>query len=51
MVRDALADEAAVRASRMRPMAERLEVALSMNAVVAELRAGVAAGARSQHRD
>jgi hypothetical protein len=42
-VRDSLGSEAAVIAARRRPMSERLELALSWNAVVAELRIGVAA--------
>lgn len=40
--RDPLANPAAVNAARARPMAERLELALSWNAVAAELRAGMA---------
>jgi hypothetical protein len=42
-VRDPRASAAAVLAARRRPMAERLELALSWNAVAAELRAGIAA--------
>jgi hypothetical protein len=42
-VRDPRASAAAVLAARRRPMSERLELALSWNAVAAELRAGVAA--------
>jgi hypothetical protein len=42
-VRDPLAVPEAVLAARRRPMAERLELALSWNAVAAELRAGVVA--------
>jgi hypothetical protein len=42
-VRDPLAVPEAMLASRRRPMSERLELALSWNAVAAELRAGVAA--------
>ncbi|HEV3036051.1 MAG TPA: hypothetical protein VGX72_14830 [Solirubrobacteraceae bacterium] len=42
-VRDPLASAAAVLAARRRPMSERLELALSWNAVAAELRAGIAA--------
>lgn len=42
-VRDPLANRAAVLAARQRPMAERLELALSWNSVAAELRAGLAA--------
>jgi hypothetical protein len=45
-VRDPLADPAAVLAARQRPMAERLELALSWNSVAAELRAGLAAATR-----
>jgi hypothetical protein len=45
-VRDPLADPSAVLAARQRPMSERLELALSWNAVAAELRAGVAAATR-----
>jgi hypothetical protein len=41
-VRDPLATLAAVRDARRRPMRERLELALSWNAVAAELRAGLA---------
>jgi hypothetical protein len=42
-VRDPLADAAMVIAARRRPMSERLERALSWNAVAAELRVGLAA--------
>jgi len=42
-VRDPLANADAVLAARQRPMSERLELALSWNAVAAELRAGLAA--------
>lgn len=42
-VRDPRADVAMVIAARRRPMSERLELALSWNAVAAELRAGLAA--------
>jgi hypothetical protein len=42
-VRDPLTASAAVLAARSRPMAERLELALSWNALAAELRAGLAA--------
>jgi hypothetical protein len=42
-VRDPLADTKAMLAARRRPMSERLELALSWNAVAAELRAGLAA--------
>jgi hypothetical protein len=41
-VRDPLAVPAAVLAARQRPMAERLELALSWNSLAAELRAGLA---------
>lgn len=47
-VRDPAASIAAVLAARRRPMAERLELALSWNAVAAELRAGVAAATRRE---
>ena len=40
-VRDPLAVPEAVLAARRRPMSERLELALSWNAVAAELRAGL----------
>lgn len=40
-VRDPMADIEAVRAVRSRPMAERLELALSWNLVACELRAGL----------
>lgn len=40
-VRDPLADVGAVLAARRRPMSERLELALSWNALAAELRAGL----------
>lgn len=42
-VRDPLAVTDTVLAARQRPMSERLELALSWNAVAAELRAGLAA--------
>jgi hypothetical protein len=42
-VRDPLAANDALLAARRRPMSERLELALSWNAVAAELRAGLAA--------
>lgn len=42
-VRDPLAMPQSVLAARSRPMSERLELALSWNAVAAELRAGLAA--------
>lgn len=41
-VRDPLAAPEKVLAARRRPMSERLEVALSWNAMAAELRAGLA---------
>lgn len=41
--RDPLAVTDAVLAARRRPMSERLELALSWNAVAAELRSGMAA--------
>ena len=44
-VRDPLAVPATVLAARQRPMSERLELALSWNAVAAELRAGLDAAA------
>lgn len=40
-VRDPMANWPAVLAARERPMSERLELALSWNAVAAELRAGM----------
>ena len=40
-VRDPLANTKAVLAARRRPMSERLELALSWNALAAELRAGL----------
>lgn len=43
VVRDPLAVPEAVLAARRRPMSERLELALSWNAVAAELRAGLIA--------
>ncbi len=42
-VRSPLANRAAVLAARRRPMSERLELAVSWNAVAAELRAGLSA--------
>jgi hypothetical protein len=42
-VRDPLSSNGAVLAARRRPMSERLELALSWNAVAAELRAGLLA--------
>lgn len=44
--RDPLAVSEAVLAARRRPMSERLELALSWNALAAELRAGLAAVTR-----
>jgi hypothetical protein len=41
-VRDPLAGRAAILEARRRPMSERLELALSWDALVAELRAGLA---------
>lgn len=41
-VRDPHTSTAAVLAARRRPMSERLELALSWNALAAELRAGLA---------
>jgi hypothetical protein len=49
-VRDPLPVTDAVLAARQRPMSERLELALSWNAVAAELRAGLlAARAGAKH--
>jgi len=45
-VRDPLAVTDTVLAARRRPMSERLELALSWNAVAAELRAGLVAISR-----
>jgi hypothetical protein len=45
-VREPLDNPRALAAARRRPMSERLELALSWNAVAAELRAGVAADSR-----
>jgi len=45
-VRDPLAVAEAVLAARQRPMSQRLELALSWNAVAAELRVGLAAATR-----
>jgi len=45
-VRDPLAAAETVLAARRRPMSERLELALSWNAVAAELRAGLLAATR-----
>jgi len=42
-VRDPLAAPKTVLVARQRPMSERLELALSWNAVASELRAGIAA--------
>jgi hypothetical protein len=41
-VRDPLADTKTMLAARRRPMSERLELALSWNAIATELRAGLA---------
>jgi hypothetical protein len=41
-IRDPLANPEALLAARQRPMAERLELALSWNTLAAELRAGLA---------
>jgi len=41
-VRDPLANTAAVATARERPMAERLELALSWNRLASQLRAGLA---------
>lgn len=49
-VRDPLANPGAVRAALARPMSERLELALSWNAVASELRAGLSAVKASQSR-
>lgn len=49
-VRDPLAAVDAVLAARRRPMSERLQLALSWNALAAELQAGLlVASARSNH--
>jgi hypothetical protein len=45
-VRDPFAVAETVLAARQRPMSERLELALSWNAVAAELRAGLDAATR-----
>jgi len=45
-VRDPLVPLETVLAARRRPMSERLELALSWNAVAAELRAGLLAATR-----
>jgi hypothetical protein len=42
VVRDPLARPEAVHAARQRPMAERLELALSWNELASQLRAGIA---------
>lgn len=49
-VREPLANRAAVLAARERPMSERLELALSWNAVAAELRAGLAGVAKQANQ-
>jgi hypothetical protein len=46
-VRDPLAARDAVLAARTRPMSERLELALSWNALAAELRVGLLAVTRT----
>jgi hypothetical protein len=48
-VRDPLAVPEAVIAARLRPMSERLELAVSWNAVAAELRAGLAAAVQDEN--
>lgn len=48
--RDPLANRAAVLAARERPMAERLELALSWNKLASELQAGLAASKSFNHR-
>jgi hypothetical protein len=48
-VRDPLAVPEAVLAARLRPMSERLELALSWNAVAAELRVGLLAAVRDEN--
>jgi hypothetical protein len=45
-VRDPLAVPETILAARQRPMSERLELALSWNAVAAELRVGLLAATR-----
>lgn len=47
-VRDPLAYPEAVLAARRRPMSERLELALSWNALAAELRLGLLAVSRTK---
>lgn len=47
-VRDPLVDIKAVLAARRRPMSERLELALSWNALAAELRLGLLAVGRAK---
>lgn len=49
-VRDPLARPDAILAARRRPMAERLELALSWNALAAELRAGMLASMKGNPR-
>ena len=48
-VRDPLAVPENVLAARRRPMSERLELALSWNALAAELRAGLATAIQQPH--
>jgi hypothetical protein len=50
VVRDPLANRAAVLAARKRPMSDRLELALSWNRVAAELRANLAEIAKPSKR-
>jgi hypothetical protein len=50
-IRDPLAVSDAVLAARQRPMSERLELALSWNAVAAELRAGLLAASSGASRE
>jgi hypothetical protein len=51
VVRDPLAVPATTLAARRRPMSERLELALSWNAVAAELRAGLKTAAGHANHD
>lgn len=46
VVRDPFANRAAVLAARQRPMAERLELALSWNKLASQLRTGLAEAVR-----
>lgn len=50
-VRSHFANPAALAAACRRPMSERLELALSWNAVAAELRAGIAASATARESE